>query len=243
MLKKHGELLLADKRSGKLASGEKLDMDKLFAEESGDVISEKKRLIDYIPEKYKGNNFYILTLMFYAWVANLIAVKLKGMGITIITPSITGILIGILVNILGLIDRDPQRKGNMAGVQSFALMLSVLGGLKSATPQMVMQLFVPLAIGLALATAGIIAVALIVSKFKFIGYDKWISMAIGLNCFLGFPPNYLVTMETINALTDDEDEKQFLNDEMMPKMILGSVVTVSIVSVVVAGFMAPMLGM
>ena len=130
----------------------------------------------------------------------------------------------------------------MSGLSNFVLMLAVLGGLKNATPEKLMEVAAPLGIAILLATIGIITVSLIMSKMKFIGYNKWLCMAIGLNCFLGFPPNYFVTMESINALSNDEAERQYLNDEMMPKMILGSVITVSIVSVVVAGLMVPMLG-
>ncbi len=243
MLKKHGEILLADYRSGKANASERenVDVDQLLAEEL-EGKGTKKRLIDLVPQKYKSTNFYLMTLLFYAFLAMMLANWLRGMGLTIITSSITGILIGITANILGLIDRDPQGKAQMSGLSNFVLMLAVLGGLKNATPEKLMEVAAPLGIAILLATIGIIIVSLIMSKMKFIGYNKWICMAIGLNCFLGFPPNYFVTMESINALSNDEAERQYLNDEMMPKMILGSVITVSIVSVVVAGLMVPMLG-
>ncbi len=243
MLKKHGEILLADYRAGKATASERenVDVDQLLAEEL-EGKGAKKRLIDLVPQKYKSTNFYLMTLLFYAFLAMMLANWLRGMGLTIITSSITGILIGITANILGLIDRDPQGKAQMSGLSNFVLMLAVLGGLKNATPEKLMEVAAPLGIAILLATIGIITVSLIMSKMKFIGYNKWLCMAIGLNCFLGFPPNYFVTMESINALSNDEAERQYLNDEMMPKMILGSVITVSIVSVVVAGLMVPMLG-
>lgn len=243
MLKKHGNILLEQRRAGRHAGSdrENVDVEELMAEELEGTAGGKKKLIDLIPLKYKSTNFYLMTLFFYAFLAMMLANWLKGMGFTIITSSITGILIGITANVLGLIDRDPQGKAQMSGLSNFVLMLAVLGGLKNATPQVLMSVAAPLAICIVLATIGIIVVSIAISKVKAIGYDKWLCMAIGLNCFLGFPPNYFVTVETINALTDDPDEKQFLNDELMPKMILGSVVTVSIVSVLVAGLMAPML--
>lgn len=243
MLKKHGRILLEERRAGKAVTTDRqnVDVEQLLAEELEGTSEGKKKLIELIPLKYKSTNFYLMTLLFYAFLAMLLANWLKGMGFTIVTSSITGILIGITANILGLIDRDPQGKAQMTGLSNFVLMLAVLGGLRNATPQVVMSVAAPLTISIILATIGILVVSLAMSKVSAIGYNKWICMAIGLNCFLGFPPNYFVTIETINALTDDEDEKQYLNDEMMPKMILGSVITVSIVSVVVAGLMVPML--
>lgn len=244
MLKKHGEILLAERRAGKNVTTERenVDIDVLMKEELEGKANGKKKLIDLIPLKYKSTNFYLMSLLFYSFLAMMLATWLQGMGIRIITSSIAGVIIGILANIFGLIDRDPQGKAQMAGLGNFVLMLAVLGGLRNATPELVMSVAAPLGIAILLATIGIIVVSLIMSKISAIGYNKWICMAIGLNCFLGFPPNYFVTMESINALTDNEEERQFLNDEMMPKMILGSVVTVSIVSVLVAGVMVPMLG-
>lgn len=80
------------------------------------------------------------------------------------------------------------------------------------------------------------------TKGKKLGYSTNLSIAIGLNCFLGFPHNFVITNEVIRAIAKNEQESQYLNSILMPKMIIGSIVSVSMVSALVAGLLAPFLG-
>lgn len=43
-------------------------------------------------------------------------------------------------------------------------------------------------------------------------------------------------MESIKALVQTEEEEQYLTDRMLPQMIVGGFVTVTITSVIVAGY-------
>ena len=70
---------------------------------------------------------------------------------------------------------------------------------------------------------------------KILKYSTTLSISIGLNCFLGFPFNYIITEEAIAASAETEEERQFLNSILMPKMIIAGIVAVSIVSTIVAG--------
>lgn len=82
----------------------------------------------------------------------------------------------------------------------------------NSTPQQLMELIVPI-----------------------LGFLLFASIAIGLNCFLGFPFNYIITEEAVAASAENEEERQYLNGVLMPKMIIAGIVAVSIVSTIVAG--------
>lgn len=56
----------------------------------------------------------------------------------------------------------------------------------------------------------------------------------------GFPGTFIVSNEVANASADNEEEKEIILQNIMPKMIISGMVSVSIVSVVVAGLMAGM---
>ncbi len=201
----------------------------------------KPRLVERIPQKYRTSNYYVTTLIFFALLSMMLAQFLASVNLSMINSSITGILVGILASAFGLIEKDPQGKGQMAGFSNFVLMPSLLGGLKNATPEIVMDLIVPLLITFALAFVGVVVASVLIGKTKFINFDVYTSVACGINCFLGFPPNYYVTMETVNALSEDEEERKFLTSQLLPKMIIGSITSVSVVSVLVAGIMVNML--
>jgi len=70
---------------------------------------------------------------------------------------------------------------------------------------------------------------------KRLGYTKEMSFAIALTALYGFPPNYILTEEASKALASTTEERDFLMDEMLPKMLVGGFTTVTIVSVIIAG--------
>ena len=61
------------------------------------------------------------------------------------------------------------------------------------------------------------------------------AFAISLTAFYGFPADYIITNEVINALSEDEKEREALTAHMLPPMLVGGFVSVTIVSVVLAG--------
>ncbi len=61
------------------------------------------------------------------------------------------------------------------------------------------------------------------------------AFATSLTALYGFPPNYILTEESVKAIAETPEEHQFLLDHMLPQMIVGGFVTVTITSVVVAG--------
>ncbi|MPM39774.1 hypothetical protein SDC9_86409 [bioreactor metagenome] len=211
------------------------------AEGAKEGVESKPKLIEKIPKKYRSGNYYITTLIFFAMLSMMLASFCATHGLKLINSSITGIIVGILASALGLIEKDPQGKAQMAGYSNFVLMPSLLGSLRTATPKLVAGLIVPLLIGFALALIGVVVTSFVVGTSKPVGFNKYIAVACGLNCFLGFPPNYYVTMETINTLTDDETERKFLVDQLLPKMIIASITAVSVVSVLIAGVMVNMI--
>ena len=61
------------------------------------------------------------------------------------------------------------------------------------------------------------------------------AFAVSLTALYGFPADYIITNEVINSLTNDEKEKEVLTSHMLPPMLVGGFITVTIVSVILAG--------
>ena len=64
------------------------------------------------------------------------------------------------------------------------------------------------------------------------------SVAMGATALFGFPGTFIVSNEVANAVGDTEEEKAIISQNITPKMIISGMVSVSIVSVIVAGIMA-----
>ena len=65
---------------------------------------------------------------------------------------------------------------------------------------------------------------------------------IGLTTLYGFPCDAIITEMTCNSLTQDPDERGYLMSKMFPSMVVGGFITVTITSVIFAGYFARLLG-
>jgi hypothetical protein len=96
-----------------------------------------------------------------------------------------------------------------------------------------MEIVVPLGGIILLGVTGIAILSMFLGKK--LGYTKEMSFAVALTALYGFPPNYILTEEASKAIAKNQEERDFLMDEMLPKMLVGGFTTVTIVSVIIAG--------
>jgi len=54
---------------------------------------------------------------------------------------------------------------------------------------------------------------------------------------MNFPADYIITNEAVNALTQDQQEREVLTHHMLAPMLVGGFISVTMVSVVLAGIM------
>ena len=95
-------------------------------------------------------------------------------------------------------------------------------------------IFVIYAIGDIVSTKPHAIVFILVGK---IFHESWyLCCAMSITALFGFPGTVIVPTEVTKAVT--ENEKKLIQGSIMPKMIISGMVSVSVVSVVVAGIMS-----
>lgn len=201
----------------------------------GEQATSKKKIYEYVPTKICTPTYY-LTIMGVLGCLGLVIFKLLNGAID---RSIVMIIVGIAASQFGLIPPNPMNKSDSAGILNLALFASFMSGFADTTPASIGQMVIVVFGLLIIATVGILLFSIPVGK-KF-GYSTWMASAIGLNCFLGFPYNYNLTNEAVDVVAKTEEEKTYLTEQMLPKMIIGSVVAVTLVSCIVAGVLVKML--
>lgn len=228
MLRRAGRKLLTGYRSGAALLQETKE------EQKPEKAKKRRRTLnDMVPEKYKVPSYYLAKLAILAIVAVLLE------SITGLNVSLTMIVVGVLAAHFGILEKDPLKKANSFGILMLCLTASFMRYFADASPQQVFSLILPVAAFLLFATAGIALFSIPLGK-KF-GYPIELSVAIGLNCFLGFPYNFVITNEVIASLAENQGESDYLDGILMPKMIIGSIVAVSMVSAVIASVLVPFL--
>lgn len=227
MLKREGRNLLQKYRNNELPDHAPLAAG--TAEEK--VQDEKPKLFAALPEKYNTDffKFFRLALVGYAaYLASTLAAPIVE-----ISPYVLCLLFGVLARSAGFLERHPLQKANGFGFAIMALLLFIFDGLKTATPQMMLEILYPLIGCIIIGLVGMYIFSFIIGKI--LKVSKEMAFACSLTALYGFPADYIITVEVINALTQDEKEREMLTSRMLPPMLVAGFITVTIVSVILAG--------
>lgn len=224
VLKKEGKTLLNKYRNGDLAEAQ------VESNATNDQVEELK-LFKKLPDKYNTHYFKFFRLAVVAFLAYIVSVVVDP--IVTISPYVLCLLFGIIATSIGFLERQVLEKANGFGLAMMALMLFIFDGLKNATPAMMLEILYPLIGCIVLGVIGMYIFSFFIGKI--LKVSKEIAFAVSLTALYGFPADYIITKEVIDALTTDEKERQVLTDHMLPPMLVGGFISVTIVSVILAG--------
>jgi len=226
MLKKEGRKLLTSFRNGEVEVALAGEIDSSAGNMKVEE-SVKKKLIPPMPEKYSTTAFILLKMMVSAYIASLLG---KWTGLS---QAVWALILGIIFTEIGFLDKDSLNKANSYGFLMYVLMIYVFSGLKDATPEMLLEILGPMAIIIVIGVAGMALTSIIAGKILGVSWNM--AFAVSLTALYGFPPNYILTQEAVKALAETPEEHEYLLGKMLPMMIVGGFITVTITSVIIAG--------
>ncbi|WP_077623315.1 hypothetical protein [Sediminibacillus massiliensis] len=224
MLKKEGRRLLGKYRNNELTEK------KMAATEQPDEQQELK-LFSKLPAQYNTEFFKFFRLALVGYLAYLVSTLVAPLFE--ISPFVLCLLFGIIARSIGFLERHPLQKANGFGFAIMALLLYIFDGLKRATPEMMLEILYPLVACIVIGIIGMYLFSFIMGKI--LKVSKEMAFAVSLTALYGFPADYIITQEVIESLTDDEKEREVLTSHMLPSMLVAGFVTVTIVSVILAG--------
>ena len=211
VLKIEGKKMLAEYRSGNHGTAAAGKVDEV----NGKIVAEaapKKKLIPELPGKWNSQVVMLGKLGLVCWLATLMA-KIPVPVIGNISGLVWGLILGIIFTSIGFLDENILTKANSYGIVMFALIV-----------------------------VGVVGMAIVVFfAAKLLKLSFPMAMATALTALYGFPANAIITETTCNNLTDDADERAYLMGRMFAPMIVGGFTTVTITSVIIAGFFVGLL--
>lgn len=220
-----------------------------FKRDRGDFLKDEAKSNFKLPSmrifkesNKKSSNFvYLAKLSFVAMIGNFVGLATIIPGSNpvnyYLNPNIACLLIGLVFSRIGFLDRGTLEKSQSNGIVMFGCMLMLPGGLAKVTPSAFFGMIIP--------TVGILAIgAMFIALFssilgKFLGYSWRVSTAIGITCMLAYPATQVISDEGIANMEGTEEEKRRATDFILPKMIIGGFVTVTILSVIFASIIGP----
>lgn len=231
VLKKEGKRLLQQYRSGQLAYKTQGRAAEETAAAAEAAPKSELKLFRNMPEKYNTDFFKFLRLAAVSYLAYLTSTLLAP--VASVSPFVLCLLFGVIATSIGFLEKQVLQKANGFGFAIMALMLFIFDGLKQATPGMMLEIIYPLAGSIILGVMGMYIFSFIAGKI--LKVSKEMAFAVSLTALYGFPADYIITNEVIKSLTEDEKEREMLTSNMLPPMLVGGFITVTIVSVVLAG--------
>ncbi|MGI6026727.1 MAG: hypothetical protein ACOX7G_07145 [Candidatus Scatomorpha sp.] len=199
----------------------------------------KKRLIPPLPDKYNGANIMMAKVALVGWLATIFATWFSGLIGFNVSALIFALIFGLICKELGFLEEGPMGKAGADGFMLVVVTLSIFTNLAQSTPDMVAGMLWPLLVVVVTGSITFLVISTLVGKI--FGVSWQMSCAIGSTCLFGFPGTYIVTNEVVNATAANDQEKQLMLDHMMPKMLIAGMVSVSITSILIAGYMVNLL--
>lgn len=231
VLKREGRRVLEKYRRGEWTHADSDGASKVESVHSS--ILPMPKMFNKVPAQYNTSYFIFLRLAAVGCLAFGVSEALKP--IITVSPFVLCLLFGVIASSIGFLERHPLQKANGFGIAVMGLMLFIFDTLSKATPEMLLGLVTPLVVLILSAVVGMFIFSAIVGKVLKVSPDM--AFAIALTALYGFPADYIITNEVINNLTSDEKERTVLTSHMLPPMLIGGFVSVTIVSVVLAGIM------
>ncbi len=191
----------------------------------------RKKLIPALPDKYNTPNTIIAKVILVA----LLSTWVSSLFNDAVNKLVWCLIFGVLLKELGFLDEDALGKANATGIVMPIITLSIFTNLASATPEMVGSMVWPLLVCVVIGTIAFTVVSILVGKL--FGYSWQMSVAIGSSCLFGFPGTVIISNEVSESTGTTPEEKAYISAQIMPKMLVAGMVTVSITSVLVAGVM------
>lgn len=115
---------------------------------------------------------------------------------------------------------------------------AVIPSLASISLKDLISLMVPVAVMFTVSILSIFVMMKILPAWKIVN-SKPLAFGTDFCQMLGFPTTYLISNEVSNAVGENEEERAYLMSKIMPRFVVGGISC--LVSVIVAGFMAPLL--
>lgn len=223
----------ANRLADKIRSGE-IEVKTDESEEADEKSEDNSfRIFPPLPEKYQTTYVILLKLGIVAALAVAAAPLLH------LNEFVVCMVFGVIGREIGFLEEKALVKSGSFGFLITVLMAFIFAGLSDATPSMLAEIAVPLFGIILLGLTGMIVFSMLVGKL--FGYTKEMSISIAMTALYGFPPNYILTIESARASTKNDEEYQYAVDEMLPKMLVGGFTTVTIASVIIAGFFVKLL--
>jgi len=186
-------------------------------------------------KKYNSPAILIAKTTLAVFLGFLIAEKLDNA----VSEYVFCLILGFLLKEIGFLESEILHKAQSYGFVLFTVMILIFSRFAIITPEMLVIAVKPLLISLVLGIFAILSVAFIASKI--LKVSVFMAFAIGIAAMFGFPGTYIIPYEVSLSVSKIKEEQDFIFKKLYPQMIIAGFISVTMASVVIAGFVSKLI--
>lgn len=200
----------------------------------------KPSLLDKkLPRQFKNPTYHLFCCCLLGLLASEISSYTSQWTNGILGSALVSILLGFLACELGILERNPLDKAEVFNFLMMAMLINMRASLGDVALSEIATKLTPVFGALILAMIGVFALAIPVGRL--LGFDGATVMTFAFCVFGAYPLNYQTAMDAIEGVTNDPQQIAYLKQSIIPKVLLGGIVSVTITSVLMAGVIAGLL--
>lgn len=176
------------------------------------------------------NNVIRLFIMFLLASVAFIIGELTGIHFTLIS-----LLFGIIGLKLGLFEQKELEHNQSFTIMMVIIILIVIGSMGGIKPNDLLAFLPAILSILIIGTIGILIGGFLGAKI--IGWKPTKALPVALTALYGFPGDYIICEEVSRSVTDNEEDREDVFNELLSPMIIGGFTTVTIASVILTSIL------
>lgn len=225
-LKKEGKNLIK-----KYRAGETLSETPKNKKEENKTDKYKWNLFPKIPARYQSDFTNLFTMVILVVLSG----YLETLSLGYVSKFVWALILGVLGAACGFVEPQILIKSRSMGFVYTVIMMFVFSQLNSITPTTIILLLKEFAVLIVLSTIGIALLAIPVGRF--LGMSTPMAFAIGLGSLAGgFPASYVLSVEAAKVISENEEERKIVEENILPKTLVAGFVSATSGSVFIAGF-------
>lgn len=195
--------------------------------------SERRCLIRAFPSTWNNGPMMVARLLLVC-LAGVYLSKATGGKLPV---AVLVLVLGIVCTEIGFLERETLSRAGWIEFLFMGLLVTLPYGFRTLTAESFGQMLLPILFYLLLGAAGLLVGGAIMGKILKI--DWRIAAATSLCAMLGYPLTEWIPRTVVSSFNLPPEEEKRLLETVMPSLVIAGFVTVTISSVIMAGFIAP----
>lgn len=191
------------------------------------------RIFRPLPKSWSDGSVMVTKLLLVTLLGSFVA------SATGIPSAVVILVLAILFAELGFLERETLTKAGYMNFLFMGLIMLLPLDFSSLTIESLGNMVLPMVFMIVLGAIGLIIGGAIVGFFLKI--DWKLSAALALSAFLGYPLTESIVRTVVRSFKLPQEEEGKLLSMVLPQMIIAGFTTVTVVSVLMAGVIAPMI--